>query len=1028
MQRRFRNCSIIGLMLFYLTILMASNRSGYLKLKTAFSQNHDTWTVQQTAQSQSDSGAVIKGTLFNLDSEDVKSALLIAWAENGPDIDDRDSLLYKSSSVVDEDGNYEIRGLATGDYYVQASADNFETLYYDNTESLSDAIVIRIQSNETIENIDFEMIRILPGTGVISGKVTNEDDGHPVACANVTLFSTTSWYTYGTITDANGEYRFNELKPDTFYIYAATDGFLMEYYDSAYSDQNATKIIVTDSSQISDVDFQLGHGGTISGTVTDSSYLPLEGVCMQAMTQLQGDSLIWIDVTYPEKYYSAVTDSSGKYAITGLQDGTYFIRGQNFQPWGSNIAFYPGVTDPDDAVPVDISNHNEVTHIDFQIFVHLPDGVIEGAVTDKNGNPVTDARISLGSYPPWRSFLGYWGSAVTNETGHYRLENIPEDTYIVQCTIDDPWNYLVYYWPGTANYEEATPMEITAEHQIHENINFQLPVTFSQAEISGKVLAADGHPLAFASIQIKPGENTSQDLTYPYWKWLWAVTDENGMYHVDHVPAGSYTASCEYWENEAYAIQYYDHKDAEDQATILTITETSQLDDIDFDLALHPLYGSLKGIVLNQDKLPLANAYVETIPDDASMTLRPYIDWMSLSSCTTTDENGEYHFPKLYHDQYRVAAYANGGYAFYPDAIVWENATPVTVSGGDSASADFTLQITEYTASISGQISAGWNGWYSPVTDSGSAYFGMPSLIDSVIFVVTAKPTITILSYPESERVYTAVTALDGNYTLNCPPGEYTIQAFSADYLPEYYDNAYDLSKAKIVKTSTDNPAKDVDLNLSPKLYWRNDSPTDMSNQGNRIYGCIKDDSGQAVSGATIYLLNANGQPLFSVMSDESGEFEIMGMPSGDYFIQANKAGFESVFNGNVKAMNNAQALTIDQTEEEILLTLSTASAVPDNSKSLPEDIRLEGNYPNPFNPCTQIRFSLPGNLHIKLTIYNALGQKLAQIAEGEFTAGEHQIDWKGMDQYGNTVPSGLYFYRLEAGDKIQTRKMILMR
>jgi hypothetical protein len=93
-----------------------------------------------------------------------------------------------------------------------------------------------------------------------------------------------------------------------------------------------------------------------------------------------------------------------------------------------------------------------------------------------------------------------------------------------------------------------------------------------------------------------------------------------------------------------------------------------------------------------------------------------------------------------------------------------------------------------------------------------------------------------------------------------------------------------------------------------------------------------------------------------------------------------------------------------------------------------PKKFKLYQNSPNPFNPNTHIRFDLTKNESISLMIYNVVGKEVAQIKRDNLSAGQHVINWKGQDQYGERLPSGLYIYRLVAGNKISTKKMLLLK
>jgi DNA-binding beta-propeller fold protein YncE len=88
----------------------------------------------------------------------------------------------------------------------------------------------------------------------------------------------------------------------------------------------------------------------------------------------------------------------------------------------------------------------------------------------------------------------------------------------------------------------------------------------------------------------------------------------------------------------------------------------------------------------------------------------------------------------------------------------------------------------------------------------------------------------------------------------------------------------------------------------------------------------------------------------------------------------------------------------------------------------------LRGNYPNPFNPETSIRFDLAEAGPVRLHVFDALGQKVKTLVDGSLSAGTHQAVWRGVDQGGRSLSSGMYFYRLEVGSYSQARKMLLMK
>jgi len=86
------------------------------------------------------------------------------------------------------------------------------------------------------------------------------------------------------------------------------------------------------------------------------------------------------------------------------------------------------------------------------------------------------------------------------------------------------------------------------------------------------------------------------------------------------------------------------------------------------------------------------------------------------------------------------------------------------------------------------------------------------------------------------------------------------------------------------------------------------------------------------------------------------------------------------------------------------------------------------GNYPNPFNPETDINFSLPERTQVSLIVYNILGERVKTLVNQAMEAGTHSVHWDSKDEAGNSVASGIYFYRLKTENFDKTMKMVLMK
>ena len=99
-----------------------------------------------------------------------------------------------------------------------------------------------------------------------------------------------------------------------------------------------------------------------------------------------------------------------------------------------------------------------------------------------------------------------------------------------------------------------------------------------------------------------------------------------------------------------------------------------------------------------------------------------------------------------------------------------------------------------------------------------------------------------------------------------------------------------------------------------------------------------------------------------------------------------------------------------------------------DDLSGIPTDFELYDAYPNPFNPTTTIRYDLPKNGFVRLTIYNQLGQPVRFLVNREESAGHKSIFWDARDQSGRQVSTGIYFYRIEVNGLSQTRKMVMLK
>lgn len=124
------------------------------------------------------------------------------------------------------------------------------------------------------------------------------------------------------------------------------------------------------------------------------------------------------------------------------------------------------------------------------------------------------------------------------------------------------------------------------------------------------------------------------------------------------------------------------------------------------------------------------------------------------------------------------------------------------------------------------------------------------------------------------------------------------------------------------------------------------------------------------------------------------------------------------VQNNTDKKVQNAEYMDVP--------TIPTGVGNPVNG--IPTSFGISQNFPNPFNPTTQFDYAVSSESFVSIKVYDLLGREVKALATGQKSVGVHRVEWDGTDNSGNTVPSGMYLYRMTAGNFSQTKKMMLMK
>jgi hypothetical protein len=809
------------------------------------------------------------------------------------------------------------------------------------------------------------------------------------------------------------------LSTGSYYLSAWSEDYINEFYDGVLNQSQATTVEVVDPDTTYDIDFALTLGGSISGVVTDKEGTPLVDVYMLATsfpvdTSFIPENFVW------NAYGKAVTNESGHYEIKGLPGAEYVVSAESHTPYGRAFRWYDNAFTQSDATPITVQVGKQVTHIDFQLPLSNTDGFIAGRVTASDGHPIAGASIRIQSFESFSGDAFYWQETKTDGDGYYIVKNLkPGYSYLVSVWVTDGWQKIHRWWPDSEDRELAEPVIVGAPDN-PENIDFELPIIRQSASISGRVLDLNNQPLAGARIQVSPARPASTDSLVSNEIWASGSTDKEGYYQIDNLPAGHYQVHAQHWQDNAFGEQWFDHAQEPEKATTLTLATDERRTEVDFNLDVRPRYGAIVGQVRDKESgSPLERAYVQIQRKGESESVSSTFAPRMWNRYAITDENGRFNADWLYEGEYLVSVYANGGFTYYEEGIVAEQATPVTVKGGERTGISINMTLEKRgSGAISGIVANG-------MTDLTFEPF---SPLPYNIAVVIARPAITILSWPESARFYCAIVNPDGSYQLEgLPAGEYYVMSFAPWSIAKYYDDVYDPAKATLVEVNEKETTPGIDFNLDPIRWMELDQRMAPQPGSSTIYGMVKSQDGDAIPGAIVYVLDENKQPVSYAVSDDNGFYRISGLLAGEYVVQAANFGFSSAYNGSSKAFDDAEPIAVSG-ENEINFVLSPNSTTDVDQTSHPKDIQLVGNTPNPFNPETMIIYRIDRTTPVQLIIYNIKGEQINRLVDRTQSAGEYRVTWRGVNQEGEQVASGIYFYRLIIDTFQAHGKMMLLR
>lgn len=626
----------------------------------------------------------------------------------------------------------------------------------------------------------------------ITGTVTAEAGGALLPDVYVAAYQDIDndwqWAGYA-YTDAAGFYDISGLAAGTYRVrFVDYSGYAPEYYNNALDLENATDIAVTAGSKIGGIDAALAELGHITGTVTNAvDGTPLWDIEVSAYPT-DGDEWDW---------YVAYPDAAGFYDISGLATGTYHVC---FYDYSGNYASecydnadWAGTAD----IPVTAGSTTAGIDATLAEFGH-----ITGTVTAEiGGAPLPGIEVSA---HPEDGNEWEWHYTYTDDAGSYDISGLATGTYRVRF-ID--WNdsYAQEYYDNVSDLTSATDIAVTSGSTT-AGIDAALA---EGGHITGTVTAeAGGTPLGVrVSAYHKDGD-----------EWVVindVITDDAGFYDIAGLATGTYRVR--FYRYSDYAPEFYNNAADVASATDIAVTAGSTTAGIDAALAET---GHITGTVtVAAGGGPLEDVYVMAYHEDGG-------EWVFIGS-DYTDDAGFYDIFDLVAGTYRVSftdwsdSYAR---EYYDNAFDLAAAADILVTAGGT------------TAGIDAALDEGGH-----ITGTVRAEAGGLLLED-----------IHINAYQQDNGNWSSV---DSDYTddtgffdiSGLATGTYRVYFTGRGYVPEYYDNAADLSSATDILVTVGSTTAGIDAALAKKA-----PPVNDELEGSLLLDPLPYQDTRDVSGATI--------------------------------------------------------------------------------------------------------------------------------------------------------------------------------
>ena len=649
--------------------------------------------------------------------------------------------------------------------------------------------------------------------------------------------------------------------------------------------------------------------------------------------------------------------------------------------WGSTYSYYVTTVSPaGESLP---SNKVQISLTNNSAF-----GIIAGLViNDSNNQPIGGAKVHFipTTVTPNPNNTGF--VFITNNVGEFRAV-LPPATYLMKTFAN---GFIPEYYDNVTDPQQATPIVLNNQDSIFVNVGLT-PIDPTPSAIIAGLVTNDltGNPIANAKIQFIPA-NVSPVLNFV------AFTDSSGMFSKTLHPGIYYLRI----EAVGYVPEFYDNVPNIQQATPVNASSgtTVFVGNIGLTPIIPPVVYNLSGNVSDSLGNPLS-AVITVYPLRANSHLITPSQHSAF-----TDSLGNYKIRVRKNDT--VVVYCrprNPNFLpeFYDNKRSFADADRIIITGNITG-INFVLEP-------------------KPIFANGISGTVMDTLGNGVMAHITAFPKMLMPAIVMPPRkIYHTITDSSGNYLFtNMLPNKYILLANPQEgYLPTFfrYDGMPTMNRLEADSVVVTENGIVTGINFMVRAASFNGYA--------EISGIVKDNSGNKIKGAYILIYNSQQQLYSFAISDINGRFKVEGVTPGYYTAIADRMGYtcNQSFPVLVDYLNNAN------TNVTFILTPEGLTSISNNEISV-KDFKLYQNYPNPFNPSTKIKYSVPERTNVKLSIYNVVGSEVVTLVNEIKDPGEYEVAFDASDlpNGSKALTSGVYFYRIEAGNYKATKKFILMR